>query len=451
MRLNLPSAARNPISLIGLAVASSMAVVFVGLLVLDYAGELTNPYVGLLAFMAVPSVLLVGLMLIPIGIWRRRRHLALGRADEDWPVIDLRVAHTRTVILIVAGLTCVNVLLFSLAAYGGVHHMEQAEFCGQTCHTPMEPEYAAYRASPHANVACVECHVGSGAEALVRSKINGTKQLWSLATNTYPKPISSPVSNMRPARETCETCHWSEKFHGDKLRQIKEYADDEKSSETITTLQLHVGGGSRATGIGSGIHWHMNLDNKVEYIATDPQRQVIPWVKFTDSRGKVTEYAAEGVTPEQLAKGERRTMDCMDCHNRPAHTFDPSAERAVDTAMGIGQIPRGLPFARKQAVAAITQPFDSKEAAMTGIETKLRGVFAAQAGADPIVVDRTIKGVQAVYARNIFPAMKVGWGTYPNDIGHVAFPGCFRCHDENHKAKDGKVIGQDCQTCHDMP
>jgi len=315
----------------------------------------------------------------------------------------------------------------------------------------MEPEYSAYRASPHAQVECVSCHVGSGTEALVRSKINGTKQLWSLAAGTFPTPIPSPVRTMRPARETCETCHWSEKFHGDKLRQIKEYADDEKSSETITTLQLHVGGGDRATGTGSGIHWHMNLDNKVEYIATDTQRLEIPWIKFTDGNGKVKEYAIEGVTPEQLAKGEYRTMDCMDCHNRPAHTFDPSAERAVDTAIAKGEIPRDLPFTRKQAVAALTQPYASREAAMAGIDAKLREVYAAKAGSNSALVDKTVAGVQALYARNVFPAMKVGWGTYPNHIGHVAFPGCFRCHDENHKATDGSVIGQDCQSCHDMP
>ena len=200
----------------------------------------------------------------------------------------------------------------------------------------MEPEWKAYQVSAHAEVACVSCHVGPGAEALVQSKIAGTRQLWQLFTNNVPTPVPAPVHTMRPARETCQTCHWAEKKHGDKLKSIREFADDEKSTETVTTLQLHVGGGRAELGAGSGIHWHMNIDNQIEFISTDPQRQTIPWVKFTDRAGNVKEYAIDGVTPEQLAQGERRSMDCIDCHNRPAHTFEPAPERAVDNAIADG-------------------------------------------------------------------------------------------------------------------
>ncbi|MDP2320525.1 MAG: NapC/NirT family cytochrome c [Acidobacteriota bacterium] len=449
MRLDLPSAARNPLSLIGVAIATAMAVLFLALLALELGGELVNPYLGLLLFVAVPAVFLLGLLLIPIGAWFHRRRMARG-GSEDWPVIDLRLPRTRSIIFTVGIITCFNILIFSLAAYGAVHHMESAEFCGQTCHTVMEPEYAAYEVSPHSKVGCVACHVGPGAGALMESKIAGTRQLWQLFTKNYPAPVHSPVRTMRPARETCETCHWSEKSHGDKLRQIREYGDDEKSTETVTTLQLHVGGGRVALHSGSGIHWHMNIENKVEFIATDPQRQVIPWVKFTDRTGTVKEYTVEGTTPEQLAKGEYRTMDCMDCHNRPAHTFEPSAERAVDNAITSGLIPHELPFARREAVAALKADYPSRDAAFAGIEAKLLETYRAKTS-EAEALARMIAGVQGLYARNVFPAMKVGWGTYPNNIGHVAFQGCFRCHDENHKATDGTAIAQDCQSCHDMP
>ena len=446
MRIDLQSAVRNPISLIGAAITTAMAIVFVVLLALELSGQLTNPYIGLLIFVVVPAVFVVGLTLIPIGVWRQHRRTAAGLGDADWPVIDLRKQHTRSVIFGVAMLTIINVLIVSLAALGTVHHMESAEFCGATCHTTMEPEWKSYAVSPHAEVACVACHVGSGARALVRSKVAGTRQLWHVITNNIPKPVDA--HEMRPARETCQTCHWSEKTHGDKLKSIKEYADDAAGTETITTLQVHVGGGRNEFGAGSGIHWHMNIENKVEFIATDDSRETIPWVKFTDRDGKVKEYAVDGAKPEQL-QGERRSMDCMDCHNRPAHTFEPSPERAVDVAIANGHLPRTLPFARKEAVAALKDEYPSGDAAQSGIDARLRKAFASHA--NDAALARTITAVQDIYANNIFPAMKVKWGTYPNNIGHTFFNGCFRCHDDNHKASDGSVIKQDCETCHAMP
>src|SRR5262245_16131290 len=449
MRLDLPSAARNPLSLIGVAIATSMAVVFLALLLLESFGQITNPYFGLLLFVAVPGVFLLGLLLIPIGMWQHRRRLAAG-ASEEWPVIDLRLPKTRTIVLVVMVLTVVNLLLFSLAAYGAVHHMESAEFCGQTCHTTMEPEATAHKVGPHAKVACVACHVGPGAQALVESKIAGTRQLWQLATNNVPTPVPAPVHTMRPANETCQHCHWSEKFHGDRIKQVREYADDETSSETVTTLQLHVGGGSKAMGTGSGIHWHMNIDNRIEFIATGPPRQTIPWVKRTDRAGNVREYSVDGVTPEQLAAGERRVMDCMDCHNRPAHTFESSAERAIDNAIASGQLPKDLPFARREAVAAVKRDYATADEAMAGIAAALRAAYKDRPASDAELLSRTVAATQLVYSRNVFPAMKVGWATYPNNIGHMAFNGCFRCHDEEHKTKEGKTIGQDCSTCHEM-
>jgi nitrate/TMAO reductase-like tetraheme cytochrome c subunit len=451
MRVDLPSSIRNPISLIGVAITTAAAVVFLVLFALDLAGQIDNPYFGLLLFVAVPVVFVIGLAVIPLGAWRQRRRIAAGKATADWPVVDLRLPRTRSVIFGVFLLTCVNVMIVSLAAYGAVHHMESAEFCGTTCHTTMEPEWKAYQVSPHAEVPCVSCHVGPGAGALVESKIAGTRQLWQLFTNNVPTPVPSPVRTMRPARETCQTCHWAEKIHGDKLRVIREYADDEAGSETATTLQVHVGGGRVALGAGGGIHWHMNIDNTIEFIATDEARQVIPWVRLTTRDGTVKEFVVDGVTPEQLAAGERRTMDCMDCHNRPAHTFEPAPERAVDNAIAAGALPRDLPFARREAVAALKDTYPSQPEALAGIEARLRAFYAAQAGSQAAALARTISGVQDIYERNVFPAMKVGWGTYPNHIGHMFFNGCFRCHDDSHKARDGSVIKQDCESCHAMP
>ncbi|HTG89056.1 MAG TPA: NapC/NirT family cytochrome c, partial [Vicinamibacterales bacterium] len=392
MRVDLPSAMRNPVSLIGVAVTTAMAVVFLLLLTLEFTGQLTNPYAGLLVFVAVPFVFVLGLMLIPIGIWRQHRRVAAGYAADDWPVVDLRLPRTRSVIVGVALLTIVNLFIVSLAGFGAVHHMESTEFCGQTCHTTMEPEWKAHQASPHSKVACVKCHVGPGAAGFVEAKAAGTRQLWHVIINNVQAPVEAPVHSMPPARETCFGCHSGAGHQGDRLKVVRDYADDETATETATTLQMKVGGVKPA----SGIHWH--IAQQIEYIATDRERQTIPYVKFTDGNGKVKEYAADGVTKEQLAQGERRSMDCMDCHNRPAHTFDPSPERAVDVAIANGNLPRTLPFARREAVAALKDEYASGDEAQRGIDARLRKAFASHAS-DPALA-RTVSAVQDIYARN---------------------------------------------------
>jgi hypothetical protein len=311
----------------------------------------------------------------------------------------------------------------------------------------MEPQYVGHETGPHARVSCVACHVGPGAGALVESKMAGARQLWHVATGNVPAPVMSPVRSMRPARETCETCHWSENFHGEEVRVFPEFANDEENTPAPTTLTIFVGGGSSRLGTGSGIHWHMNLDNEIEYITTDPKRETIPWVRLRSRNGEVREFAVEGTTPEQLAAGERRRMDCLDCHSRPAHTFSPTPQRAVDLALVQGRIPRELPFVRSEAVEAVSAEYPDKATALAAIETRLREYYKAYPDQDARLIARAVAGTQDVWARNVFPSMKVTWGTYPNHIGHVDSPGCFRCHDDEHKAKDGSVIRQDCELC----
>jgi hypothetical protein len=443
-------AVRHPVALLGAAITTVTAVVFLVLLLLDFLGYFHNPYFGLLLFVALPAAFVVGLLLIPLGAWlaARRRRLSPDAPPEGWPVVDLNVRRQRTIIAIVVALTVVNLVLLSAASYGAVHYMETTEFCGRVCHTTMEPEYVAHQSGPHARVPCVACHVGSGVSALVESKAAGTRQLWQIVSGNVPTPVQTPVRAMRPAHEICGECHWAEKFHGDEVRVVREYAEDEKNTETVTTLSLFVGGGSAALGTGTGIHWHMNLDNEIEYITTDPKRAVIPYVRLRARDGTVREYTTPGTTPEQLAKGERRRMDCLDCHSRPAHTLSPTPERALNEAMGQGRIPRDLPFVRREALAAITPEYADKQAALQAIAAKLRDHYQKDPSVDAAAVQRAIAGTQDLWARNVFPAMKVTWGTYPNHISHIDTPGCFRCHDDEHTTKDGRLIKQDCEMCH---
>jgi NapC/NirT cytochrome c family protein len=445
---------RNTISLAGIVLASLGAVLFLVVFFADLFGLHTNPYIGILFFLVLPTIFIVGLLLIPFGMWidRRRHHERAG--PVHWPRLDLNDPIQRRGVVMFLALSLANVVIVSLAAYRGLEYMDSVQFCGQACHTVMKPEFTAYQDGPHSRVACVQCHIGSGASWFAKSKISGTRQVLAVTFHTYSRPIPSPVENLRPARDTCEQCHWPEKFHGDKVRRIAEYAEDEKNTESVTTLHVHVGGGSERLGLAQGIHWHMNVANEVEYIATDDKRQVIPWVRVKDRNGNVTEFVADGVKPEDLAKGERRRMDCMDCHNRPSHPMASTPERAVNELMARGDVPRTLPFVRREAVKALKVTYATQDAAEQGISRGLRDFYRSEHATDYMSrrqdVEKAVRATVGVYRRTVFPEMNVQFGTYPNNIGHMDFPGCFRCHDDSHKSKDGKKISQDCESCHSI-
>jgi hypothetical protein len=276
------------------------------------------------------------------------------------------------------------------------------------------------------------------------------RQLVGVVTNSVPRPVPSPVHNLPSATGTCGRCHASDGYVGSVVKSIKTYGDDETSTESATTLTLHVGGGSDVT--SPQIHWHASSGTRVEYIATDEKRETIPWVRVTDRNGQVREYTVDGVSPEALANGERRTMDCSDCHNRQGHAMAASPESAVDQAIENGMLSSALPFARREVVAAVRD--DTRDVARAEKEIADRlgafytGTYPNLAGDARIA--QAIAAAQQVYRRNVFPAMNVRWGTYPSQLGHTDAPGCFRCHDDLHKASGGLVISQDCERCHSM-
>ena len=447
---------RHPVSIAGAVLATLGALLFLLVFAVDLFGFHQHPYIGIVSFLVFPTVFVVGLLLIPVGLAMDRRRRAAGRGPSEvqWPRIDLNNPRHRALALGAVLLTVLNLVIVSAATYRGVEYMDSVQFCGLVCHQVMQPEFEAYQDGPHSRVKCVDCHIGSGAESYARAKVSGIRQLAALLSDSYRRPIPSPARTLQPARETCEQCHWPEKFHGDKVKTIREFADDEQNTETSTALQVHVGGGSEKLGIATGIHWHMNLENRIEYVAADEQRQVIPYVFMRDRTGRTKEYFADGVDKAAVSRGVRRVMDCMDCHNRPAHTFAPSAERAVDEAIAVGEIAPTLPFIKREVVSALKSDHADRQAAAEAIGNRLRGFYGAnypdQLSARRADFDRAIAAAQRIYARNVFPSMSVGWGTYPNNLGHVAFPGCFRCHDESHKASDGSTIGQDCELCHSM-
>jgi hypothetical protein len=432
----MPSLVRNPLSLAGAWLATLGALAFLTYYAADELGLLTSPYAGLFGFFAAPAVFLLGLLLIPIGAWRERRRRAGGRAPWSWPVVHLGERRTRTVLGAVAVLTIVNLAIIAVAGLGATHYMETDEFCGQVCHTTMKPQYTAHFVAPHAEVGCVQCHVSPGAEGTIRAKLNGTRQLALMVTGGYERPIPSPAQPMPVAADTCWTCHTPGFPDRDMVIVKRDYASDEENTEYVTTLEM----------LTSRIHWHARPDVVVEYVAADPARDTIPWVRVTGPNGGETEYLAEGVTTRP--EGEVRRMACMDCHSRPAHPFSASAEAAVDRALAAGTVSPDLPYVRREMVEVLTGEYASEEDALAAIARELPDFYQSRPDTSAAEVARAVAAAQQLYRLNVFPQMNVTWGTYSSQLGHAERAGCFRCHDDSHTASDGRAVRMDCELCH---
>lgn len=438
----------NWISLAGVVVVTTATVFWLFLLPTTLGGETHNPYFGILAFLLLPGFFFSGLALIPLGVWLRwRRERRTGSYPRTFAALDWKNVELRRLAIFVGVTTFANIIIASQLTYGAVTYMESVTFCGQTCHTVMQPEFAAYQNSPHSRVECVQCHIGPGASWFVKSKLSGTWQVFAVTFNTFERPIPTPVHNLRPARETCEQCHWPQKYGEDRVRVINKYADDEANTLSKTVLLVKIGGGNH----GVGIHGtHLGPGVRIRYGHSDESRQTIPWMEYSDKTRR-TVYKTADAKPDGAGL-TMREMDCMDCHNRPSHSFE-LPERAVDTAMFAGEIPN-LPFAKKKSVEALKKTYATREAAAGQIPAELaafyRDTYPAVYAERRADVERAGRAVLAIWNRNVFPDMKVTWGTYPNNIGHNDFPGCFRCHDDEHTSADGRKVSQDCNACHNL-
>jgi hypothetical protein len=430
--------ARNPVSIAGAVITTIAALAFVLFVVFEAFGLLASPYAGLLGYVLVPAVFLFGLALIPLGIWLEGRRRRAGLPAWTWPAIDLGQPATRRIVFVAGVLSLVNLGIASLAGVGVVHYTESNQFCGAVCHTPMAPEFVSHAVTPHSQVACVACHVSPGAKGLVSAKLNGTRQLVMFMAGNYHRPIPEPLDRIPEAADTCVHCHTPGQPDRDLVRTTLTYADDEPSTESKSSFTVHLG----------AIHWHARSDVVVEYVATDATRQTIPYVRVTDAQGKAAEYFAEGVTSRPA--GELRRMDCIDCHNRPAHTFSQSPDRAVDALLARGTLSRDVPFLKKELVAALTTEYPTQSAADEGIDKALRQSLRVSDARLAPEVDRAVAAARQLYRENVFPDMKVTWGTYPSQLGHTDAPGCTRCHDDSHKSPAGAVVKQDCELCHKM-
>lgn len=453
--IKVPSLWHNYISFAGIAVALASVISIVLLFLLELTSSSEQPYLGILIYILLPVVMIFGFFVIVIGTLfeRRRRRKLTPEQIAAYPILDLNSPRRRRAFF--AFIICSFIFLFASAfgSYRAFEFSESVTFCGEVCHSVMKPEFVAYNASPHAQVRCVECHVGGGAEWYVRAKFNGVRQLWGVITDDYNKPIQTPVHNMRSANETCAKCHWSEKFYGDQLRVFNHFGFDENSSLNRTRMLIKVGGGNPATGEATGIHWHMNLGNEITYISDEDKRVNIPWVRMKDTSGNVVEYSTKefSMSAQQIEEASIRKMDCIDCHNRPTHIY-LSPNRSVDDSLTAQKLDISLPFIKMKAVDVLAKPYTTNEEAMKTIASEIDDyykysypdIYAAKRDS----VNNAVIELQRIYSTYFFPEMKTDWQTHPNNIGHFNTQGCFRCHDGQHFSPEGKVIRNECNICH---
>jgi hypothetical protein len=446
----LASITRNGISLAGTGFAIASLVLIVSLFFMEQLGFEGGPYLGILTYLILPVLFVTGLLLIPVGALLYRRKLNRVQGDDKvplLPVFDLNVPKTRRWLFVLLGATMINIVILAGATYKGVEVMESVEFCGLACHSVMEPEHTAYQRSSHSRVACAACHIGPGADWFVKSKLDGAWQLVAVAFDLYPRPIPTPLHDLRPARETCEQCHWPDRFVGDKLVIKTRYAEDEMNTELTTALLMKIGGAEGQH--SSGIHWHVDPGVSIRY-RSDETRENIYQVEYENADGTTKDFV-DRKAPE--GEGVWRRMDCVDCHNRPSHNYQPP-DTEIDSAIKSGEIDRTLPFVKREGLRIINAEFASHAEARTAITNQLTDYYAANY---PDLVKERSGDVTAaatalgnIYANNVFPNMKVWWNTYPVHIGHERSPGCFRCHGNKLRSKDRETIPRDCGTCHTL-
>ncbi len=451
----IPSLFRNFISFAGFAIVIAALTSIALLVLVEFSGGSDNPYTVLVTYILLPSVMGFGFFVAIIGalLERRRRRRQPDSPIAPYPVLDLNdPSRRRSLVTLIAG-GFIFLFLTAFGSYRAFEYTESVSFCGEQCHTVMKPEFISHQAAPHASIKCVDCHVGGGPEWYVRSKFNGMRQLYAVTFDTYDRPIKTPIHNMRNANETCAKCHWPEKYYGDKLKVFNHYGYDENNSLRQIRMMIKVGGGSPERGEIGGIHWHMNLDNEITYIATDERRTDIPWVRMKTKDGQVIEYTSQNasLTSQAIEQAEKRKMDCIDCHNRPAHIY-LSPNQAVDQAFAAARLDVSLPFLKMKAVEVLARTYTTEGEAVAAILADLpkyyRETYPDIYSSKRASVDAAASEVATIYRTYFFPEMKTDWSSHINNIGHFNAEGCFRCHDGQHKSPEGRVIRNDCAICH---
>lgn len=449
---------RNTLTIVGAWLAGVSLLFILSLVFFDLVSANPSPYVGVLSFLVFPIIMSIGIAMVVGGLLLKRARLIRRHGDlsqfQYYPRIDFNDPRSQR--WLVGGLVGVFIMVvfIGMMSYEGYHYTESTEFCGAVCHAVMHPEYTAHQYSPHARVECAACHVGSGASHYVRAKLAGVRQVIAITTDSYPRPLPPALTVLRPSAETCEQCHWP-KYFGEQLITKSRFKTDEENTLTPISMIVKTGGSRASLGPVYGIHSHMVGDRKIELVGTDEKFQDVPWVRVTDQRtGEATIYRSDGLPADAPPpEGRRRTMDCLDCHNRAVHSYT-TPSNAADVALYTNAAFRDLPFAKRELVTALIQKYPTREEGMAGVRADIESYYqknypdVATEKAD--LVSDLAKAGSEIYRRTTFPTMNVDWRTYPSNIGHMESAGCFRCHAGNHVDAKGNKIVSDCHTCHDF-
>lgn len=447
----------NPISLLGFLMVGIGLVLLVTFAVFGLIATEVNPYFGIVGYMILPGIFVGGLVVVPAGMlgkhWLLRRHARRTGQPPPYPRLDLNEPSTRAGLLAFTLFSVFIVLpVLGVSSYHGYAYTESTQFCGATCHSVMEPQATAHARSPHARVSCATCHIGEGASWFVKSKVSGLGQVVAVLRDSYPRPIPPAIAELRPARDTCEECHWPAQFFGAQLKQVEHFASDEFNTRRVVRMLLKTGGADESIGRVEGIHMHMLMSGPIEFVATDDGLQDVPWVRYSPPDDEAVVYRSDGLPHDAPPPdGIRRQIDCMDCHNRGAHHFR-SPQHAVNLYLTAELIDPALPYIKREAVQALVRPYTSATAARDGIADALHTFYRTQYpqvwAERQAAVDHTVARVQEIYRQDFFPAMNCSWQTYPENIGHLNSPGCFRCHDGRHVNQHGVAIRSECNVCH---
>ena len=454
MRQRLPKIFYNPISLIGAVIAVFNAGFIVFLSVVEAFSRRVHPYADLVIWIILPALVLFGVVLIIIGIRRERRKERAGvPAERRFLTVDFSDPKHRRTVVVLLTLFLILSLLYAFAGYKAYEFTESETFCGMMCHSVMGPEFRSHAYSVHAEIACVDCHVGPGAKYFLLYKLKGTRQLFDVMFKRYPRPIPTPVVDLRPSQDVCENCHGPKYQINQRLESRTYFLADKKNTRKTINLLLRMGRAELTTERPPRMHWHSSTTKEIVYAATDRKRTVIPWirVKRLDGKERIYRSVDAKMSDAEAAKVGTRMMDCIDCHNRLGHSYNPP-DAILNALLAVQLVVPDLPEIKSVAVKALDAEYMSREDALKRIDASIRDfyktTYPAIFSSKDAAIAASIGALQEVYARNYDPSMKVSWKNFPNNQGHRFSPGCFRCHDGKHRSDDGAVLSRDCSLCH---